>query len=75
MPELRGWSGRDVIAVLMKMGFEWVRTKGSHAVLKSGSNTCIVPLHGELDVGTLRSVLRQAKVSSTEFLAYAKRKY
>ena len=71
MPELSGWSGREVIAVLQRMGFIWVRTKGSHAVLRSGNTVCIVPLHDELAVGTLRGVLRQAGISPAEFLRNA----
>ena len=29
---------------------------------------CVVPLHRELAVGTLRGILRQAKVNSEDFL-------
>ena len=68
MPELSGWSGREVIAVLQKMGFVWLRTKGSHAVLRSGEKVCVVPLHDELAVGTLRGILRQAEISPHDFL-------
>ena len=71
MSELNGWSGRAVIAVLQKMGFVWTRTKGSHAVMRSGSRVCVVPLHDELAVGTLRGVLRQAGISPAEFLSNA----
>lgn len=72
MPELNGWSGLEVIAVLQGMGFSWVRTKGSHAVLRKGSAVCVVPLHDELAVGTLRGILRQAGISPAEFLNNAK---
>ena len=68
MPELRGYSGNETIRKLERLGFSWTRTKGSHAVLRNGSRVCIVPLHEELAVGTLRGVLRQAGVSPTEFL-------
>ncbi|MBQ7543927.1 MAG: type II toxin-antitoxin system HicA family toxin [Synergistaceae bacterium] len=71
MSEPSGWSGREIIAVLQKMGFVWVRTNGSHAVLRSGSSQCIVPIHGEVAVGTLRSALRQAEISPAEFLRNA----
>ena len=71
MPELGGWSGREVIAVLQKMGFVWVRTKGAHAVLRSGRKVCVVPLHDELAVGTLRGILRQAEISPDDFLSNA----
>ena len=71
MPELNGWSGREVIAVLQRMGFVGLRTKGSHAVLRKGSSVCVVPLHEELAAGTLRGVLRQAGLSPAEFLRNA----
>ena len=72
MPELNGWSGREVITVLKKMGFAWTRTKGSHAVLRKGVSVCVVPLHDELAVGTLRGILRQAGISPAEFLKNAR---
>ena len=71
MPELRGFSGQTVIAVLQRMGFVWRRTKGSHAVLRRDGAVCVVPLHNELAAGTLRGVLRQAGISPEEFLKNA----
>jgi predicted RNA binding protein YcfA (HicA-like mRNA interferase family) len=68
MPELRGFSGKSVIAILVKMGFVVQRTQGSHTVLHRGEAVCVVPLHSELAVGVLRSVLRQAGVSPGDFL-------
>ena len=35
----------------------------------SGEAGCVVPLHGELAIGTLRSILRQAGVTPEEFIA------
>ena len=69
MPELSGFSGKEVITILLKMGFAAKRTRGSHTVLRRGNAVCVVPLHDELAPGTLRSVLRQAGLSSEEFLA------
>ena len=68
MPELRGFSGQTVITILQRMGFVWCRTKGSHAVLRRDMSVCVVPLHSELAVGTLRGILRQAGVFPEEFL-------
>ncbi len=72
MPELSGWSGREAVSILQGMGFAWVRTKGSHAVLRRGVSVCVVPLHDELAVGTLRGILRQAGISPDEFLKHAR---
>ena len=69
MPELRGFSGQQVVSVFQRMGFVHLRTKGSHAVLRRGAAVCVVPLHDELAVRTLRSILRQAGISQEEFLS------
>ncbi|MDR1482292.1 MAG: type II toxin-antitoxin system HicA family toxin [Synergistaceae bacterium] len=54
--------------MLKKIGFNHIRTKGSHVVLRKGENVCVVPLHSELAQGTLKSVLRQAGIRLDEFL-------
>jgi predicted RNA binding protein YcfA (HicA-like mRNA interferase family) len=54
------------------MGFQAVRQRGSHVVLRkdteSGASGCSVPLHRELALGTLRGILKQAGVSLEDFL-------
>jgi len=35
---------------------------------KQGKIGCVVPLHDELETGTLLAILRQAKISRDEFL-------
>ncbi len=69
MPELRGFSGREVVNILQRMGFKIIRTKGSHVILQNGTKVCVVPLHKELAIGTLRSALRQAGITPDEFLS------
>lgn len=62
---------RDVIKKLRKLGFAFRRsTGGSHEIWWNEERriTCVVPHHKEIKVGTLRSILRQAKVSEEEFL-------
>ena len=71
MPSLRGFSGSEVVKILQRMGFILTRIRGSHAVLRSGAAVCVVPLHDELAVGTLRGVLRQAGITPEEFLENA----
>ncbi|MBL7152175.1 MAG: type II toxin-antitoxin system HicA family toxin [Phycisphaerae bacterium] len=59
----RGASGKQVLRFLKSQGFEVVRTKGSHQILKGPlGRTVTVPLHGakSLAIGTLNSILRQA---------------
>lgn len=67
-----------MVAALKRLGFEEVRQKGSHLVLRRSSTNadgtpatlfCVVPLHRrDLAVGTLASVLRQAGVDADTFI-------
>jgi predicted RNA binding protein YcfA (HicA-like mRNA interferase family) len=71
MPELRRVSGQEVIRALERLGFIQVRQRGSHVLLKKqtpeGEVGCVVPLHRELAIGTLRGILKQARVTLDEF--------
>ena len=53
---------------LRRLGFEQVRQSGSHVILRRESKGCVVPLHAEIKVGTLAGVLRQAEVTTEEFM-------
>jgi predicted RNA binding protein YcfA (HicA-like mRNA interferase family) len=73
-PKLPVVSGKEMIRVLQRLGFVAIRQHGSHVVLQrqtsEGGITCVVPLHRELAAGTLRGILRQARVTAEEFLEY-----
>lgn len=73
MPRLRRVSGEEAIRALQRLGFERIRQRGSHVILRKetaqGSVGCVVPLHSELAIGTLHGILQQAKVATEEFLA------
>jgi predicted RNA binding protein YcfA (HicA-like mRNA interferase family) len=72
MPKLTRLSGEETINRLERLGFQWVRQRGSHVILKKqtseGDIGCVVPLHKELAIGTLLGILKQAKLSVEEFL-------
>ncbi|MBU3690152.1 MAG: hypothetical protein B7C54_03685 [Acidimicrobiales bacterium mtb01] len=68
MPDLPVISGDEAIRALGRLGFEIVRQRGSHVVLRRGSAGCVVPKHRELKTGTLRGVLRQAGVDVATFI-------
>jgi predicted RNA binding protein YcfA (HicA-like mRNA interferase family) len=58
-------SGAEIIATLARFRFVVHAQRGSHAklrhVLVDGTvQTLTVPVHGELDTGTCRAILRQA---------------
>ncbi|EQD67241.1 YcfA family protein, partial [mine drainage metagenome] len=40
----------------------------SHVVLRRGTSCCVVPLHRELKLGTLAGVLKQAGLTTQEFI-------
>ena len=69
MPKLPMVSGAEVIAALGRLGFEVKRQRGSHVVLRRAGTVCVVPNQKELKTGTLFGVLKQAGVSSDEFIA------
>lgn len=72
MPKLKRISGEKAIRRLEKLGFKRVRQRGSHVILKKQTIDeeigCVVPMHKELAVGTLRGILKQAKLTSEEFM-------
>lgn len=72
MPKPPRVSGKDAIRALERLGFLQIRQQGSHIILKKqttrGEIGCVVPLHRELAVGTLRSILKQADVDLNEFI-------
>jgi len=61
-----------VIATLERAGFEVIRTKGSHHFPRhrvDPSRQTVVPVHrNDLSPGTLRAILRQARLGRARFL-------
>ena len=68
MPELPRISGLQAIKLFGKLGFAVVRQRGSHVVLRKMNKGCVIPIHKELAVGTLRSAIKQAGVTPDDFL-------
>jgi predicted RNA binding protein YcfA (HicA-like mRNA interferase family) len=62
--KLRRLSGKEVVTLFEGFGFEVLSQRGDHAKLRrmvAGSKqTLVVPLHRELDRGTLQAIFRQA---------------
>jgi predicted RNA binding protein YcfA (HicA-like mRNA interferase family) len=64
-PKLKRLSGKDVVSIFARFGFVIHSQKGSHAkllrVLQSGERqTLTIPIHEELDTGTLKAIIKQA---------------
>ncbi len=68
MPKLPRVSGAEAVRALERLGFAVARQRGSHIVLRRGSSGCVVPNHRELKTGTLAGVLKQAGVSTEDFM-------
>jgi predicted RNA binding protein YcfA (HicA-like mRNA interferase family) len=69
VPPLPIVSGSACVAALAKIGYRSVRQKGSHVRLEcTGRPPVTVPLHSEIDRGTLRSIIRTAEISVDEFI-------
>jgi len=70
MPMLPRLSGRETVRAFESLGWEVVRQKGSHIILiKVGHMaTLSVPNHKEVARGTLRSLIRSAGLTVSEFI-------
>jgi len=75
VPQLRKVSGYEIVKILCnKLGFQIDGRTGSHVRLSKMTTTgkvgTVVPLHEEVKIGTLKSVLRLAKVNEEDFSKY-----
>jgi predicted RNA binding protein YcfA (HicA-like mRNA interferase family) len=46
MPKVPRLTAADAEAVLLKSGFVWLRSKGSHRIYARGSRRVVIPFHG-----------------------------
>ena len=75
MPELRKVSGKDCVKILCnKFNFQISGRKGSHVRLSKetpeGKIGTVVPIHDQLKIGTLKGILKQAKIDEQKFSEY-----
>ena len=69
MPRLLVVSGRQLIRALGRLGYEVSHIRGSHARLVCpGHPSLTVPLHDELDRGTLSAILSEADISAEQLV-------
>lgn len=72
MPKLRVVSGKKLISLLEQSSFVVNRIKGSHAILDAPGkpDVVVVPLHKEIDRGTLHSIIKSiSPYVSEEFIS------
>ena len=72
MPILRKVSGEDTIKIVCNnFGFDISGGSGSHIrpskVTSEGKVGTVVPKHPELKIGTLKGILKQARVDPKDF--------
>jgi predicted RNA binding protein YcfA (HicA-like mRNA interferase family) len=72
MPKLPVLSGAELVKALERLGFEQVRQRGSHVMMRRGAVGTVIPLHKQLKTGTLAGILRQAQVGQDEFWVAAR---
>ena len=75
MSKLRNVSGKDCVKILCnKFGFQISGRSGSHVRLSKetseGKVGTVVPMHSEIKIGTLKSILKLGKVNEEEFSEY-----
>ena len=63
-------SGRKVRAALERAGFEFLRQKGSHMILRRSNPAAwvVVPDHRQLKPGTLSGIIADAGFTVDEFV-------
>ena len=71
MGRLRVFSGKELCRVLSQHGFQQVRQRGSHVVMQKRTDnstvTVPVPMHDEIRIGTLQSIIRQSGLARQLF--------
>lgn len=69
-PQLPIMSGREVVLVFQSLGWQTVRQNGSHIIMtkKNELASLSVPDHREIAKGTLRSLIRAAGLTVSDFV-------
>jgi predicted RNA binding protein YcfA (HicA-like mRNA interferase family) len=69
--KLANISSRQVVRALEKIGFYVDHQTGSHIIMRRDNppTTVSIPQRKEIPKGTLRNIIRQARLSVDEFLA------
>lgn len=71
MPKLPILSGKEVVKLLVKLGYAVDHQTGSHIILRQNKEPhrrLTVPNHKEIAKGTLRAIIRQSGLRREEFL-------
>ncbi len=73
MSKLPSLKSREIISVLLKIGFIEHRQKGSHKIFKKEGLRVTVPTHiQDLKKGTVRGIIEQSGLTEDEFIELLK---
>lgn len=65
----RDLGGKQVVAALVRLGFEARRQTGSHFIMRREGWMVVIPMHKPIKPGTLKSVLKQADICVERLLS------
>jgi len=71
--KLKPLPSRQIIDILVQLGFEKIRQRGSHIFFRHpDGRTTIVPIHKGEDIGRglLQEIIKDTKLTKEEFLRY-----
>lgn len=69
MPKLPVVSATKVLSVASKLGYEFVRQKGSHIIMKNKEEKLLViPNHKALKKGTLLQIIKALGITKEQFM-------
>jgi predicted RNA binding protein YcfA (HicA-like mRNA interferase family) len=71
MSKLPILSGEKIVKILQKAGFEIIRQRGSHMLLRHrDGRTTVVPIHKSYDIdrSLLRKIINDADLTREEFI-------
>jgi predicted RNA binding protein YcfA (HicA-like mRNA interferase family) len=71
MSNFKSYTGKKLLDVLLKIGFEVVRVKGSHHYLRhEDGRATVIPIHsGEtIGIGSLMKILKDIELTKEEFI-------
>ncbi|MCD6094341.1 type II toxin-antitoxin system HicA family toxin [bacterium] len=75
MSKLPALKPKEVVKVLEKAGFSFVRQKGSHRIYVKGNIGIVIPWHNkDLKKGTLRHIVKQSGLTLKDFIKLLKSK-
>ena len=69
MPKLPIVNGRDIVKILVHVGYSFDRQKGSHLIMiKKGCRSIPVPNHRPVSCRTVEAIIKQSGMTKENFI-------